>query len=122
MLCGGYLGMKVIIAGSRGINDMKTLYEAIDFSGFYLTEIVSGGARGVDTLAIVLADDKKIPCKVFPAEWEKYGKSAGYKRNVVMGDYADALIAVWDGESRGTKHMIDIAKDKGLEVYIYGGK
>lgn len=110
--------MRVIIAGSRSINDMKKVYNAIDASGFYLSEIVSGGARGVDTLAIVLADDKKIPCKVFPAEWKRYGKSAGYKRNLVMGDYANALIAIWDGESKGTKHMIDIAKKKGLEVYV----
>lgn len=111
--------MKVIIAGSREITDMEVLYDAINDSGFYLSEIVSGGARGVDTLAIQTADDKKIPLKVFPAKWDIFGKSAGYKRNVEMAEYADALIAVWDGVSKGTKHMIDIANNKGLEVFVY---
>ena len=58
------------------------------------------------------------PIKRFPADWENLGRGAGYVRNVQMAFYADALIAFWDGESRGTKHMIDIAKEKGLMVRV----
>ena len=54
----------------------------------------------------------------FPADWDLEGKSAGFKRNVKMAEYADALVAFWDGESKGTKHMIEIAKEKGLDIRI----
>ena len=60
-----------------------------------------------------------IPCEKYPADWDKYGKSAGYRRNEQMADNADSLIALWDGRSRGTKHMIDIAHRKGLKVYVH---
>ena len=54
-----------------------------------------------------------------PADWNKYGKSAGYKRNEEMANIADAALVIWDGESRGSKHMIDIAKKQKLQVYVY---
>ena len=56
--------------------------------------------------------------ELFPADWKKYGKSAGYVRNSEMAEVAESLIAFWDGKSRGTKNMIDIAKNKGLKVRI----
>ena len=56
--------------------------------------------------------------RVFPADWDKYGKRAGYLRNVQMAEYADALLAFWDGESRGTKNMIDEALSRGLKVGV----
>lgn len=111
--------MRVIVAGSRGVSDYEKVSGAIASSGFDVSEIVSGGARGVDALGERYAFDHGKPLKVFRAEWEKYGRSAGIKRNVVMARNADALVAVWDGKSRGTKHMIDEAQRVGLMVYVH---
>jgi len=102
--------MKTIIAGSRTITDMAHISEAVDESGFEITEVVSGCADGVDKLGEEWADWMGLPVKRFPADWKQYGKSAGYQRNEEMARYADALIAIWDGSSKGTAHMIDIAK------------
>lgn len=110
--------MKVIIAGSRSITDYSVVAEAVEKSGFEITEVVSGCAGGVDRLGEKWAKNHKIPIKKFPAQWSKYGKSAGYVRNGAMARYADALIAVWDGVSRGTKHMMDLAKKEGVKFYI----
>ena len=110
--------MKVIIAGSRGIYDYNTILEAIKKSNFNISEVVSGKAIGVDQLGERYANENNISLKLFPANWTEHGKRAGYLRNEEMAEYADALIAVWDGASRGTKHMIDIANDKQLKVCI----
>lgn len=111
--------MKTIIAGSRNINDLRLLERVIEKSGFEISEVVCGGARGVDDLGRKWAGNgNRIPLKLFPAKWDEFGKSAGYRRNVEMADYADALIAIWDGKSKGTKHMIDIANKKRLKVYV----
>lgn len=112
--------MKVIIAGSRNVdNAVNHVGWAVYHSGFQITTVVSGTARGIDQAGETYANHYKIPLIRFPAEWDIHGKSAGYKRNVMMAENADALIAIWDGQSRGTKHMIDIAKSKGLKVFIY---
>ena len=111
--------MKVIVAGSRTIEDMETVEKAIAAAGYDVVEIVSGMARGVDTIAVQWAQECKIPVAKFPADWDKFGKSAGYRRNVQMADYADALVAVWDGVSRGTGHMIDIMRLQNKPVFIY---
>ena len=115
--------MKVIIAGSRSIMDYKTLELAIEASAihnnFGITEVVSGGASGIDSLGELWAMDNGVEVRRFPAYWNLYGKSAGIRRNIQMGDYADALIAVWDGQSRGTKQMIDYARKKDLIVFVY---
>lgn len=112
--------MKVIIAGSRTGFSLEDVYEAWSQSGFGISEVVSGGARGVDTLGEVFAVEQGIPIKQFIPDWNgPLGKAAGHARNRDMGDYADALIALWDGQSKGTKGMIDYAKKKGLEVYVY---
>jgi hypothetical protein len=84
-----------------------------------VTEVVSGMARGVDTLGIDWAVENWLPWKEFYADWKHYGKSAGYKRNEEMAIYADALVAIWDGKSKGTKHMIDLANKHGLIVYVH---
>ena len=81
-------------------------------------EIVSGTAAGADTLGERYAQEKGYEVKKFPAQWDLYGKSAGYKRNQQMAEYADGLIAFWDGKSKGTKHMIDIANKMGLKVRV----
>jgi hypothetical protein len=110
--------MKTIIAGSRNCNDYHLLLDAIDECGWTPTVVISGAAKGVDTMGEDWAYDHGVPCEKYPAEWSVYGKSAGFKRNVKMASKAQALIALWDGISSGTGHMIDIAKTEGLQVYI----
>jgi hypothetical protein len=102
--------MKLVIFGSREITDMSHLEAAIEAAGVLpqVTEIVSGGARGVDTLAIAYAKAHGLPYKIFPADWQKYGYRAGPLRNKQMANYADYGVAIWDGQSRGTKNMIDL--------------
>lgn len=103
--------MKVIIAGSREIINLELVLYAIEDSGFDITEVVSGKARGVDTIGEAYANMMGIPIKVFPAEWNKYGKKrAGPIRNREMALYADAAIIVWDGKSTGTFNMIENMK------------
>lgn len=110
--------MKTIIAGSRGITNLHDVICAVADSGFEITEVVSGCARGVDRLGEQWAALNKLPVQQFPAKWYELGRSAGLVRNVVMAEYADALVAVWDGQSRGTRHMIETAQKHGLKVYV----
>lgn len=111
--------MKIIVAGSRGILDIDTVTAAIASSGFEVTGVVSGHAHGVDKLGEYWASCRAIPVTLFPAEWKKHGKSAGAIRNVTMAHNADALIAIWDGSSRGTKHMIDAMTRLKKPVYVH---
>ncbi len=110
--------MRVIIAGSRSITDPKHIAEAVRQSEFPITEVVSGGARGVDRLGEAWARKHGIPVTVFPADWERHGRAAGPLRNTQMAEYGEALIAVWDGKSRGTLDMIRKAKKYGLKVFV----
>lgn len=110
--------MRVIIAGSRDIVDPGIVDEAVRESGFEITEVVSGGARGVDRMGEAWARKHGIPVKVFPADWDKNGKSAGPIRNEEMAKYAEALIAIWDGYSRGTDNMIDRASAWNRKTYV----
>lgn len=111
--------MKTIIAGSRTIEDYDIVLAAILASNFDITEVVSGCARGVDKLGERFAEDVELPIKYFPADWDKYGKKAGYIRNEEMANYADAAICIWDGESKGTENMINISTKKKLKLFIY---
>lgn len=111
--------MKVIIAGSRNITGMRFLTEALRGLDWDITEIISGGARGADTLGEKYAREHKIKLTRQLPQWKVHGKGAGFIRNAEMAEMADGLIALWDGESRGTKHMIDTARKKGLEVLIH---
>ena len=112
--------MKVIIAGGRDFKDYNRLKEVCDkiLINQNKIEIISGTAGGADTLGERYAQEKGYEVKKFPAKWDEYGKKAGYLRNQEMGEYADGLIAFWDGQSKGTKHMIDIANKKGLKVRV----
>lgn len=112
--------MNTIIAGSRNIlKGHIHVADAVKMSHFVVTEVVSGTARGIDQAGEMWAMQHDIPVKRFPADWDMYGKSAGYRRNTEMAEYANALIAIWDGQSRGTKHMIDEAAKRNLEVFVY---
>lgn len=111
--------MRTIIAGSRGVTSPKTIESAVEKSGISPSVVLSGTARGVDKLGEDWARKRGIEIERYPADWGKFGKSAGYKRNSLMAGKAEALIAVWDGESKGTKHMIDIARKGGLKVFVH---
>ena len=113
--------MKVIIAGSRDFNDYNKLCHYCDYLLQNQTEIeiVSGTARGADKLGEKYANEKGYPIKQFPANWNKFKKAAGYVRNEEMAKYADALIAFWNGKSKGTEHMINLAKKYNLKIRIY---
>lgn len=103
--------MKVIIAGGRDFDSYELLAKTMKEIN-NVTEIVCGKARGADTLGEQWAKENNIPVTYFPALWN-LGRDAGIKRNHQMGDYADYLVAFWDGESRGTKDMIDYMKRLG---------
>ena len=113
---------KLIIAGGRDFNNYEFLNKICSYylknKSFNDIEIVSGCANGADKLGEKFAIENNIQIIKFPADWEKFGKSAGYVRNTQMADYADALIAFWNGKSKGTKHMIDIAKARNLIVKV----
>lgn len=111
--------MKTIIAGGREITDIELVRQAVKLSGFEITEVVSGKARGVDTLGEQYAEENSIPVRDFPARWDLLGKAAGFIRNKEMANYGEALIAVWDGDSAGTRNMIKNARSKGLKVFVY---
>jgi len=108
--------VKVIIYGSRDIDNIWEIEESISLSGLKIDEVVSGRAKGVDTLGEVWAKTNDVPVSLFPADWS-LGRSAGIIRNIDMADYADALIAVTNG-SIGTAHMIKIAKMRHMPVYV----
>lgn len=111
--------MITIIAGSREIRDYYEVCRAVELSDFNITGIVSGGARGVDKMGERYARSNNIPLKVMPAEWDSFGISAGHMRNTEMAKQAQALIAIYNFRSPGTKHMIKIALRKRLKVHIH---
>ena len=111
--------MRVIIAGSRTITDPTIVALAVEGSGFNVTTVVSGGAHGVDYLGEEYAVANALNCTVYPADWDTHGKQAGFLRNMKMAANADALIAIWDGKSKGTAHMIEIAAIEGLQVHLH---
>lgn len=115
---------KVIIAGGRTFNNYQIVENTMNELTIEIEEIVCGSARGADTLGEQWAKNHNIPIKYFIPEWEVYGKYAGIKRNHDMGDYADYLVAFWDGESRGTKDMINYMKRKNKhgKVIMYDQK
>lgn len=112
-----YLGYKrVIVAGSRSITDYLFVKEVLDNCGINISTIISGTAMGVDTLGERFARENNISIERFAAQWDIYGNSAGYVRNTLMANNADWLICVWDGKSKGSKHMLDIARNKKLNI------
>ena len=117
--------MKVCVCGSRDFTDYERASKII-YAFFYKFlegwkvkgEIVSGCARGADSLGERFAKEYGLKCHRFPADWEKHGKSAGYIRNKEMAEFSDVIIAFWDGKSKGTKHMIDICEKLNKKLYV----
>jgi hypothetical protein len=113
--------MKVIIAGSRdGVAFEDVVHGVMKFEQLHgkITEVVSGRARGADLIGEEYAAIHGLKVKMFPAEWDRFGKKAGSIRNAQMGDYADGLVAVWVGGSRGTWNMIQYARSKGMDGIV----
>lgn len=116
---------RIIVCGSVHFNDYEDFINKMDplVASYENVTLISGHAKGADTLAEKYASEKGIPIKVFPAEWTKYGKAAGPIRNRAMLDYAKeqnpVVVAFWNGESRGTGNMIKQAKKAGVECYIF---
>ena len=119
--------IKVIVAGSRTFTNFSLCEkELIRFikthhrKGIMKSdiEIVSGTARGADKLGEKFAIKYGFKVTQFPAEWDKYGKSAGYIRNKQMAEYATHCIVFWDGISKGSQHMIDLAKSRDLVTNV----
>lgn len=122
--------LRVIIAGSRDFNDYNLLKREVlnmiknDNRPKKYVKVISGGARGADTLGERFANEMELEITRFIPDWDRLGKRAGYVRNAEMAKFAaedgnyGVLIAFWDGKSKGTKHMIDLAEKYGLEVHV----
>ena len=111
--------MKYIIAGGRKFCDSVLMNRVLRKLLTRDDSVIVGGAPGADTLGQDWADYHQLDYEVMKANWSKYGKRAGVLRNAEMAEAGDALVAFWDGESKGTRHMIDTALSKGLEVHVY---
>lgn len=108
--------MKLAIIGSRSIQKGLNLADIMPED---VEEIVTGGAKGVDAFAAQYAYVNQIPLKVFLPEYEKYGRRAPLMRNYQIVDYADAVLAVWDGVSKGTMHTYNYARKQGKITAIF---
>lgn len=111
--------MRTIIAGSRTATKYSNLLKVLEGVSWKPTVVLSGTARGADRLGEQWAEKNGIEIERYPADWETHGKRAGFIRNAEMVKNAEALIALWDGESRGTKHIIDLATKHGLFVHVW---
>ena len=107
--------MKVAIIGSREIN-VENIGEFVPEN---TTELVSGGAKGVDTCVREYALRKNIKLTEFLPDYKRYSKGAPLKRNIEIIEYSDLVIALWNGKSRGTKYVIEQCKKRGKEVKVY---
>lgn len=127
--------IRIVVAGGRDFNvydcvkitldnyisqiRITKLYKDLPFEEFInKVEIVSGGAKGADSLGEKYASEQGLTCTVFNADWDKHGKAAGYIRNEEMAKYGTHAVVFWDGESKGSKHMIDLAKKHKLKTTI----
>jgi hypothetical protein len=110
--------VKTIIAGSRTIRNLSILEFAITQHDKPITTVLCGMASGADMLGLKYAQAMEIPIEKYPADWHAHGKSAGYIRNEVMARHAEACIVLWDGSSKGSKHMITMAKRYNLVLTV----
>ena len=106
--------MKLAIIGSRTITSVNLS----DYLPADVTEIVSGGARGIDTVAADYAREQGIPLTEFDPDYPRYGRGTPLKRNAQIADYADEVLAFWDGVSRGTVHTVELFKKQGKPITL----
>ena len=116
---------KVVVAGGRDFDNPNMLDRCLrKYLANYMhnpstsLEIVCGGARGADSLGRDWANALGVPVALFEADWNTHGKKAGILRNIEMGDYADGLILFWDGQSKGSKHMLEYMRSLGKPVRV----
>jgi len=121
--------MKILIAGSRTLTEPSYIGHLIDQAFAALptpsvNAVIHGGAKGVDLIAHDWAKKHGIPVEVYAADWGRFGKAAGHRRNVVMVDRCDAAVVIWDGQSKGTRHTIELltASGKPFVVVSTGGR
>ena len=112
--------MKVAVIGSRGFNKYELLKETL--SKLEITLVVSGGAKGADSLGEQYANENQIPTKIFLPDWKKHGRAAGMLRNTDIINEAEMVVAFWDGESKGTKDSITKAQKQNKKVLIINYK
>jgi len=106
----------VAVIGSRSFSDYKILEETLDTTTG-LSQIVSGGSKGADSLAEEYAEKRQIPIVIFKPDWKQYGKGAGIVRNRKIIEVADMVVAFWDGKSKGTANSLTMAKSKGIPIH-----
>lgn len=118
--------MRTIIAGSRTLHDYRMVLGAMQLAANRgitpVTQVLCGMAKGVDMQGYRWAREHLVPIREFPvtaADWLRIGRVAGFRRNAEMARNADALVAVWDGYSKGTESMIDLARLHCLKVFVY---
>jgi hypothetical protein len=117
--------LRLAVVGSRHYLDYQEFSRALDLllSTWHGTvELVSGGARGADSLAERYGREHGLPVKVFPADWDQHGRAAGMIRNREIVQYCTAAVAFWDGESRGTRNSIELAKRAGKPTFVFNFK
>lgn len=112
--------MKVLVCGGREYKNLNRVHQELDLirETHKITQIISGGARGADNLAELYAKNKNIPCRIFPANWDKYGKKAGYIRNKQMVDEGKPDFVVAFPGGTGTQMMISIAESADIPVHV----
>ena len=112
---------RTAVVGGREFTNKKTMFYVLDeYSKAYgISSIVSGGARGADTLAEVYAHERQIPLVVYKAEWDKHGKKAGFLRNITIVENCDIVVAFPTKESKGTWHTVNLAKKMNKPVYVF---
>lgn len=111
--------MRTIIAGGRDIHDQFFVNSAMEKINWTPTVILCGEASGVDMSGASWAFENEIPVEKYPANWSKHGRAAGPIRNAQMAKKADALVLIWDGKSRGSQSMLNLARKYDLEISIY---
>jgi predicted Rossmann fold nucleotide-binding protein DprA/Smf involved in DNA uptake len=109
--------MRAAIIGSRNFDDVDFLEKVLSPYAESISEVVSGGAKGADSLGFSWANSKGIPTNIFLPEWDKYGRGAGPVRNRLIIENSDVVFAFWDGKSKGTKSAIEIAKKMGKIIH-----
>lgn len=114
--------MKLLVAGSRTISSTNAIYkvlnEYVEEHGDKLS-IISGGAKGVDTVAAEFAKSQNIPFTEVPADWDKHGRAAGFIRNKEMWEMADEGVVFWDGVSKGTAHSFKLSEQMNKKLRVF---